>query len=216
MIVEPMDDQFPSVEIALNSCRSSVDFASAHQGYKSPVDLSLTRVDLADMFAQFGFTRGAEIGVERGLYSEVLCKANPRLMLWCVDAWQAYSGYREHVSQRKLDGFFEEAKARLAAYPVQFLRRFSADAAAFIPDGSLDFVYIDAAHDVRSVINDLAIWKSKVRPGGIIAGHDYRKVKGSGPFHVPQAIQAWTSAYHIKPYFVLRGDTAPSWFWVQP
>ncbi len=39
-------------------------------------------------------------------------------------------------------------------------------------DESLDFVFIDAAHDEDSVSRDLAAWWPKVRPGGIMAGHD--------------------------------------------
>ena len=41
------------------------------------------------------------------------------------------------------------------------------------PDYSLDWVYIDAAHDFDSVLRDLAVAKTKVKRGGIIAGHDY-------------------------------------------
>ena len=39
----------------------------------------------------------------------------------------------------------------------------------------MDFVYIDAAHDYNSVSNYVRVWTSKVRKGGIIAGHDYGK-----------------------------------------
>jgi hypothetical protein len=39
-------------------------------------------------------------------------------------------------------------------------------------NGSLDFVFIDAAHDTTSVIHDLAAWWPKIKPGGILAGHD--------------------------------------------
>lgn len=196
------------------------EFVAQYAGQKSPIDLSLNRSDLADLFACWGLTRGAEIGVERGLYSEVLCKANPQLELLCVDAWRTYDGYREHVSQEQLDGFYEEVAQRLSPYRVKLMRMFSADAETWIPDGSLDFVYIDANHRLEHVIADLAAWVPKVRPGGIVAGHDYRKVKGDGlgkgrvPMHVPQALTAWTNAYCISPLFVLRGDRAPSWFWV--
>jgi len=40
-------------------------------------------------------------------------------------------------------------------------------------DSSLDFVYIDAAHDYESVKKDIAAWTPKVKSTGIIAGHDY-------------------------------------------
>ena len=40
-------------------------------------------------------------------------------------------------------------------------------------DGTLDFVYLDAGHDYASVLEDLQAWAPKVRPGGMLAGHDY-------------------------------------------
>ncbi len=46
-------------------------------------------------------------------------------------------------------------------------------AASRYSDDSLDFVFIDASHDRESVGNDLSAWWPKVRPGGILAGHDY-------------------------------------------
>ncbi len=38
---------------------------------------------------------------------------------------------------------------------------------------SLDFVFIDAGHDPKSVRSDLETWWSKILPGGVLAGHDY-------------------------------------------
>jgi hypothetical protein len=46
-------------------------------------------------------------------------------------------------------------------------------ASRIFPDKSLDFVFIDAAHDYESVLTDLELWFPKIRDGGIIAGHDY-------------------------------------------
>jgi hypothetical protein len=39
-------------------------------------------------------------------------------------------------------------------------------------DFSLDAVFIDGAHDETSVDADLRSWHRKVRPGGLICGHD--------------------------------------------
>lgn len=56
---------------------------------------------------------------------------------------------------------------------VQTVVADSLTAAAQFADGTLDFVYIDGAHDYDSVVADLAAWTPKVKPGGLIAGHDY-------------------------------------------
>lgn len=173
------------------------------------------REALAHAFAAVLFTKGAEIGVERGHFSKVLCQSNPSLRLLCVDAWRPYGGYREHVSEEKLQDFYEETRERLKDQRAVLHRSFSVPAAAHVDDGSLDFVYIDAAHDLPSVIADLAAWVPKVRAGGIVSGHDYLRKKGNVQFHVKDAVNAWVSAYDIAPLFVLRGDRSPSWFYVK-
>jgi len=195
---------------------------------KLPIEIPDTDRDtLAHLFGVFGFTRGVELGVERGHYAEVLLRENVALHLSCVDAWRAYPGYRDHVSQEKLDRFYVETSDRLRPYQQRttLIRQFSVDAAPQFADGSLDFVYIDAAHDVASVIADLSAWARKVRVGGIVAGHDYIRVKPPSLMHVPQAIHAWTDAYQIAPWFVLgrhekvageKRDDGRSWFYVQP
>jgi hypothetical protein len=178
----------------------------------SPIELKLGRNDLACLFQALGFTKGAEIGVEQGLYSQVLCECNPDLELLCVDAWQAYPGYREHVSQAKLDQFYAQTQRRLAPYRVKFARVESVDAATDVEDGSLDFIYLDANHTLPFVIADLEAWTPKVRKGGIISGHDYGR---SSVGHVREAVIAWTQAYRIEPWILLTADRSPSWLWVQ-
>lgn len=195
-----------------------------------PIEIPNTgRDQLADCFGAIGLKEGAEIGVERGNYSEQLCQRNPGLHLHCVDAWAAYAGYREHVSQEKLDDFFTSTQARLAAHHVTFHRGFSVPVANDFADNSLDFVYVDAAHDLINVINDLHAWIPKVRPGGIVSGHDYclrssKDGRGAVPVHVVEAVTAWTQSYHIYPWFVLGTkaildnevrDRPRSWFWIK-
>ena len=52
-------------------------------------------------------------------------------------------------------------------------RNFSVVCATRIADASLDFAYIDARHDYKGVLEDLAAFWPKLRRGGIMAGHDY-------------------------------------------
>ena len=61
-------------------------------------------------------------------------------------------------------------------------------AASRYADNSLDFVFIDASHDMESVSKDLAAWWPKVRSGGLFAGHDYDQPG------VQSALDEW--AYH--------------------
>ena len=53
------------------------------------------------------------------------------------------------------------------------LRMESAEAAATFPDESLDFVYIDTTHLYKECFADVDGYIPKMKPGGVIAGHDY-------------------------------------------
>jgi hypothetical protein len=47
------------------------------------------------------------------------------------------------------------------------------DAFEMLPE--LDLIYIDGDHTYNGVLNDILLGKKKVKIGGIISGHDYRK-----------------------------------------
>lgn len=49
----------------------------------------------------------------------------------------------------------------------------SAGSARQFADSSVDFVFLDADHTYQAIRRDIDAWLPKVRPGGIIAGHDY-------------------------------------------
>jgi len=49
----------------------------------------------------------------------------------------------------------------------------SLDAAKYFDDASTFMVFIDAQHNYEPVKADIAAWRSKVKPGGYLAGHDY-------------------------------------------
>lgn len=183
-----------------------------------PLEISLNREGLAKLFAELEFSGIAEVGVEQGEYSEVLARENPNAALFLVDAWKAYRGYRDHVSQAKLDGFYERTAQRIDQFNrptrrVELIRKYSVEAAHRWEDGLLDAVYIDANHEFSHVVADLAAWVPKVRVGGIVSGHDF--FTSGGPYHVPYAVRGFTEAYKVSPWFVLRGDHTASWMWVK-
>jgi len=190
-----------------------------------PVEIPDTgRNDLAILFKELDFKVGVEVGVAEGFYAEILCCANPGVKLYCVDAWQKYADYRDYISSSILDGFYEEAKVRLAPYDCTLIRKFSMEAVQNFEPNSLDFVYIDGNHTLKYVVEDITEWSKRVRPGGIISGHDFRKSNTSYTAHVVQSVQAYTDAYRISPWFVLgskgsvKGETRDehrSWMWIK-
>jgi hypothetical protein len=56
---------------------------------------------------------------------------------------------------------------------VKTLDMQSGEASKKFKKQSLDFVYIDGSHDFDSVCNDIETWLPKLKPGGMIGGHDY-------------------------------------------
>ncbi len=53
----------------------------------------------------------------------------------------------------------------------------SAEMAKNFADASLDFVFIDAEHTFERVMGDIKAWLPKVKPGGILAGHDFNWIQ---------------------------------------
>jgi hypothetical protein len=171
------------------------------------VGMTGTRNELAELFGELGYKRGAEIGVREGIYSEILCRVNPGLELFCVDPWEPTSTY----TPRKVRRLEQETRDRVAPYNATLVKKYSLDAVKDIPNRSLDFVYIDALHDYDSVIMDIIHWIPKVRRGGIISGHDFCYFRNGG---VVFAVEGYTRAHDIRPWYLTSQDKEPSWFWV--
>lgn len=194
---------------------------------RMPVQIpNVGRANLPGLFAELDFKVGAEMGVEQGEFSEPLCRENPQATVYGIDPWQSYPGYRDHVSQEQLDGFYEATRKRFVPYPnYRIIKKFSMEALEDFEDGSLDWVYLDGNHTLPFIINDLIGWSQKIRVGGIVSGHDYRKSRRIvSQNHVAYAVECFTQAYRIRPWFVLGSkekipgmvrDNTRSWMWVK-
>lgn len=179
----------------------------------------INRNDLSTLFAELGFTKGAEIGVDRGTFSEILCQNNPNLKLFSIDSWSTNSfenpQNKTNEMQKKFDTHYEDAKRRLSKYNCKIIKKESLSAVKDFTDGSLDFVYIDANHSFAEIAMDLFKWERKVRHGGIVSGHDYEHFYVGKDNHVKHIVDAYVQAFEITPYFELEQDKYHSWFWVK-
>jgi hypothetical protein len=185
------------------------------------------RNDLPELFKDLGFKRGVEIGVYKAEYTEVLAKSG--LEIYGVDPWKLYDDYDNSRGQRRLDDQYAHSQRVLAPYPnVKLIRKTSAEAVEDFEDESLDFVYIDGNHWFQYVSEDICKWTKKIKPGGIICGHDYiytfSKSK-AGSCHVHYVVDAYTAAMNIKDWWVLGRkdyvdgeirDKWRSWMWFRP
>ena len=182
-----------------------------------PIELrDFHRNDLAQLFAELGFKKGAEIGVAEGHYSEILLQANPDLELLLVDPWRRYDGNPYAHSQEHQDFSLNETKRKTAPYPnVRIMQDFSMNAVREIPENSLDFVYIDGHHGFNWVMSDLIEWGKRVRSGGIISGDDYYHFKRSWA-GVVEAVNAYTLGHRISPWFLIDAPRSVDFFFIRP
>lgn len=164
-----------------------------------------SRDDLPSFFVEQGYKIGAEIGVDKGEFSQKFGAAG--LSLFAIDPWRYDDDYQDSRTQDRLDFLHEHTKRVLSPYPnCTVVRKTSMEAVRDHADNSLDFVYIDGNHQLKYVVEDIVEWTKKIRPGGAIAGHDYIYTNPktvAGICHVIYALGAYTQAYNIRNWFLL-------------
>jgi len=155
---------------------------------------------IENLFSQDAQLIGAEVGVLRGELSQYLLNKFPSLFLYMIDFY-----YPEFTNgsweQEKINVALCEAHTRTVEY---WERKFlmisdSSIAAQHIPDASLDFVYIDAGHSAADVWKDLNNWYPKVKPGGLVSGHDYNGVGDrKGKFQVKPTVDKFAKQHNYE------------------
>ena len=174
------------------------------------------RREFIQMLRERGAKIGAEIGTDHGQYAQQICEGIPGVRLICVDPWTPYTEGTEIHDQANVDQIYNEAKDRLTKYDTKIMKMTSIEAVNHIEDNSLDFVFIDGNHSYKNVLEDITEWTKKVKPGGIVAGHDY-KPDPTRDYGVVEAVQEYTSTNHICPWFVLHagGRLVDCWMFIK-
>ena len=170
------------------------------------------REDLPQFCIDMGYKVGAEIGVQAGIFLELFCHAG--LKMYGIDPWHNYEGYwGEGAFAKENEDLYNGCVEMAKKYDCTLIKKTSLDALADFADNSLDFVYIDGNHDFRYVADDLYEWTKKVRPGGMIAGHDYfyAQKRVYDNIHVKYVVDAFTKCYKINQWYVLgrKSKVAP-------
>lgn len=158
----------------------------------------------------------AEIGVMHGGYAQLVLKDWKGKRYYMVDLWGRQD---KEVYRERTDGIDYEAKYRDCAaiadrdLRVQILRGMSTEMAVNVPDGTLDWVWIDANHSYRAVLEDMDAWYPKVKSGGLFSGHDYG-LDTNWPHwcEVKPAVDRWMAEHNIP--FWLSKDY--SWWAIKP
>ena len=125
----------------------------------------------------------AEIGVFRGKFSREILRGRKPEKLYLIDPWinfkdplyenTWYHEESEHDMEDIHGRILRRFKGRIERGQVEVLRGMSTEVADAIPDGSLDFIYIDGDHSYEGVKADLEIAIKKCKPEAVIALDDY-------------------------------------------
>jgi predicted O-methyltransferase YrrM len=149
-----------------NEIVSKLPKVSLEEKHISNCELVLDRRTMLQRIGKRGVV--AELGVNRGDFSaEILSSTTPEI-LHLVDIWG---------TDRYHEGLFDEVKRkfkeRIESDVVRIHRKISTDAASDFEDGYFDMVYIDTDHSYSTTRDELLAYSPKMKPDGIIAGHDY-------------------------------------------
>jgi len=140
-----------------------------------------------------GWKYGAEIGVQKGNNLFYILNHCPELHMIGVDVWALQPdkgpGFAYNRNKHIHASNFNMVKEKAKHYPgrLWLLKMLSVNAAKYVKDGCLDFVFIDADHSRQAVKDDIIAWKPKLKETGFLCGHDagQKKVKKALDAMVP-------------------------------
>lgn len=114
----------------------------------------------------------AEIGCYRGVSTSIF--AQYAKTVHAIDPWLSNIEHYKELPYDMLaaaEGLFDQ---KCQQYPNIIKHKgLSVDMAKEFQDESLDLIYIDGDHSEAAMRLDLASWIPKVKPGGVISGHDW-------------------------------------------
>jgi len=153
----------------------------------------------------------AEIGVLYGEFSAELLNEQPR-DLFLIDPW-ANQPLHQYIDINAEQDCFNKVRnsvldrfaKQIGTGQVTVVRSFSHVAAREIDRKNFDVVFIDGNHSYNWVLADLFVWYTKVKEGGWLCFHDYRRSDFLG---VEQAVSKFCE---MTGYKVSLETTESSW-----
>jgi len=127
---------------------------------------------------QLKLKAGIEVGVQKGRLALVTLRVWKSCQEYkLVDLWGKEDNYHEPGadSTATKDANLKQARRVLKKFDdiTEFFVMRSTDASKLLEDGHFDYIYVDARHDYCAVMEDMDAYWPKLKPGGIMAGHDF-------------------------------------------
>jgi hypothetical protein len=125
-----------------------------------------------------GATAVAEIGVYRGEFAaRLLAECDHITSYYMIDPWRHLADWNKPANKPDdvFERYFRESMQKTSAWADKriVLRGTTTDVIDHVPDGTLDFVYVDGDHTLRGITIDLVKVFPKVRASGWIGGDDF-------------------------------------------
>jgi len=143
------------------------------------IEASSSRMELWSRFAEGIAPRSvAEIGVYRGDFAARLLDACPSIeAYYMIDPWRHLEDWNKPANKADdvFERFYAETLAKTDAHgdKRRVLRGKTTEVIDQVPDGTLDFAYVDGDHTLRGVTIDLVKVFPKLRDGGWMGGDDF-------------------------------------------
>lgn len=128
--------------------------------------LITNRHKLLELLSKGGIV--AELGVANGDYTSHIMNISQPKRLHLVDVWQS-----ERYNKTLFNNVCAKFDSEIATGRVQIHRKLSLEAAQDFPEEYFDWIYIDTTHCYEGTKAELEYYASKIKSGGVIAGHDY-------------------------------------------
>ena len=151
---------------------------------------------------------GAEIGVLKGEFTEVLLsKAKPQ-MLHLIDPWYQLGSYWSWTTgnQSTVEAVIEihkRFKPELGSGKMQIHIGDDQILLPVFPDEYFDWVYLDSSHTYEDTVTELVLLSKKVKKSGVICGDDWQPDPSHKHHGVCKAIREFVE---INPYKIIYAD----------
>lgn len=109
----------------------------------------------------------AEIGVLKGEFSRQILDMTRPAQLHLVDTWSGNAGQKNLATVQA--NFQREIQSGI----VILHQGNSLHVQQYLPEHSLDWLYLDTDHSYETTKKELLLCAAILKPGGILAGHDY-------------------------------------------
>lgn len=163
----------------------------------------------SDVINKNNYKVALEVGIGYGTHAKNILKNTNVATLFLVDPMRQYEndGFSDDIMRQipkihgknfdELYGLIQNELSPWAARTV-FIRKPSLEVTE-IPDGSVDFIFLDGDHSYTAVLADLKHWMPKLASGGMLMGDDYWMADVARAVHEYEASADRKADFIVKP-----------------